>query len=228
MNKNTVYTVSLLLIICICTAYLEIFPENPDRLSAPEILTDIKNTEIIENKYEKGILTDTSFESKFLNLRFTIPENFTMSTEAELIQMVEMGAEVLSDDLKEKYDYLKADTVYEMAAASKTGAPSIMVGVEKLTLKSATVQHYINILTESVPNSNKVVAYEVREAEKVRQIAGQEYKRLSFSGIANGIPFIQDYYINKIDDRMVFFIVVYLEDTTQEVEEILSSFTPYE
>ena len=46
-------------------------------------ITEIAPEESKDN-YEKGTLTDTSFESKYLNLKFDLPEGYTMFTEQQL------------------------------------------------------------------------------------------------------------------------------------------------
>lgn len=52
-----------------------------------------------EEEYEFGVLTDTGYESKWLNVKFTAPENYIMVTAEEMNEMMERGAEAVNEEM---------------------------------------------------------------------------------------------------------------------------------
>lgn len=173
--------------------------------------------------YKKGSLTSTSFESSFLNLKFTAPEGYTMATEAEMIEMSGLGAEVAGIDA-ETYNYALANTVYEMMVTSPLGTPNIIVMAEKLAMENMTAETYCVAIASGLLVVEGI-DYTIGETKKNVMFAGQEYTQLSASGTVGEIVFLQDYYVRVNNDRIVAIIVSYTDDTTGEVATLMNNFT---
>ena len=50
-----------------------------------------------DTPYEKGTITDTDFQSEWLNLKFTPPETVVMNTEEELQSVMKQGQTTLEE-----------------------------------------------------------------------------------------------------------------------------------
>ena len=54
-------------------------------------------TDTSDTPYEKGTITDTDFQSEWLNLKFTPPETVVMNTEEELQSVMKQGQTTLEE-----------------------------------------------------------------------------------------------------------------------------------
>jgi len=176
-------------------------------------------------EYKKGVLTETSFESEFIGIRFILPEGFVMATAEDIDEMMGIGAEIAGLDQK-TVDYANLTTVYEMMASSPTGSPNVIVLAEKLVLRGITEDQYIKTLKEQLL-SLSAMDYSFDDEITSVNIAGKEYKKLTVSANANGVDIMQNYIIRKADNRMVGFITTYTDDNTEALDELMSGFSAY-
>ncbi|MDR1736837.1 MAG: hypothetical protein LBR85_08245 [Oscillospiraceae bacterium] len=172
--------------------------------------------------YEKGIITETGFESEYFGLRFTPPEDFAMSTAEEIDAMMNLGAEITGLD----FDYSTLTTVYEMMATSLSSATNVIIMAEKPTPGDITADQYLELMKvqlPAVPEMNYVVGDEITSVE----IAGETYKKLTAEGVALGFTLIQDYHVRKVGDRLIFISISYSPETEGEVKILLDAFSAY-
>jgi hypothetical protein len=178
-----------------------------------------------EADYVKGTLTETRFESEYLNLRFTLPEDYILATEEDMISMMNLGADFI--DMDEKIlDYAMVTTVYEMMASSPIGLPNVIVMAEKLTLSNMTEEQYIEALKNQLSRL-KNLTYTVHGELASIKIAGQQYKKLSVKTTINGVAVMQDYSIRKSGNRIIAVITTYTEETIADLDKLMSGFTSY-
>ena len=96
-------------------------------------------TDTSDSPYEKGTITDTDFQSEWLNLKFTPPENIIMNSEEELQSVMKQGQDTLEES--SSLDFSDDDlsgTVYEMMASSEAGFPNVSLVVEDATQEDLT------------------------------------------------------------------------------------------
>ncbi|HEX3075848.1 MAG TPA: hypothetical protein VHQ24_03145 [Lachnospiraceae bacterium] len=176
-------------------------------------------------EYKKGTVTDTAFESKFLNLKFALPENFTMVSEEELDSYVQFAAEKMySDDAKTMIDYAKASVVYEVMAKNDLGS-SISVVVENLNGKDVSIEQYIEIAKKQLTSTG--LAYTFADSTTKETLAGNEYTRLDATVEANGASMTQNMYFQKIGERMVLMTYSYTPDSEADFQTMKDAFTSY-
>lgn len=100
-------------------------------------------TDTSDSPYEKGTITDTDFQSEWLNLKFTPPETVVMNTEEELQSVMKQGQTTLEESSGvELGDDALSGTVYEMMASSISGFPNVSLVVEDASLENMTVDQY--------------------------------------------------------------------------------------
>ena len=97
MRKLTIISFVLLFSFSLLTACRtgQPTPIQEDRqTTTPE---DVQNTTPLD-EYEKGTFTETEYESKYLDLRFELPDGFLMATEDDIREMTGLGAEIMDLD----------------------------------------------------------------------------------------------------------------------------------
>ena len=104
---------------------------------------DSQSEDTKETPYEKGTITDTDFQSEWLNLKFTPPETVVMNTEKELQSVMKQGQSTLEESSGvELGEDALSGTVYEMMASSVSGFPNVSLVVEDAALENMTVDQY--------------------------------------------------------------------------------------
>ena len=174
--------------------------------------------------YEKGTITETDFQSAWLNLRFTPPETVVMNTEEELQSVMQQGQSTLEEasgvELSE--DTLSG-TVYEMMASSISGFPNVSVVVEDAALENMTVDQYFLAAQQMLDATQ--LGYTYSQVTDI-QIAGQDFRVMEASVTINDYEVLQKYCTRKQGGKFVSIILSYTTDTTAEADEILAAFTP--
>ena len=164
-----------------------------------------------DTPYEKGTITETDYQSEWLNLKFTPPETVVMNTEEELESVMRQGQSTLEESSgMELGEDALSGTVYEMMASSVSGFPNVSLVVEDAAqqMLDATQMGY----TYS----------EVTDA----QIGGQDFRVMETSVTINDYEVLQKYCTRKQGGKFVSIILSYTADTQTEADEVLAAFTP--
>ena len=174
--------------------------------------------------YEKGTITDTDFQSKWLNLKFTPPETVVMNTEKELQSVMKQGQSTLEESSGvELGEDALSGTVYEMMASSVSGFPNVSLVVENAALENMTVDQYFLAAQQMLDATGMGYTYsDITDA----QIAGQDFRVMETTVTINDYEVLQKYCTRKQGGKFVSIILSYTTDTTEEADEILAAFTP--
>lgn len=177
-----------------------------------------------DTPYEKGTITDTDFQSEWLNLKFTPPETVVMNTEEELQSVMQQGQSTLEESSGvELGEDALSGTVYEMMASSISGFPNVSVVVEDAALENMTVDQYFLAAQQMLDATGMGYTYsDVTDT----QIAGQDFLVMETSVTINDYEVLQKYCTRKQGGKFVSIILSYTTDTTAEADEILAAFTP--
>ena len=200
--------------------------QNTDSVDESEtpIPTDNQNT-ASGNAYEKGSLTETDFASKYLDLRFTLPDGLVMATEEDMQEMMGLGAEIMDLD-SDLVEYAQLTTVYEMMASSVDGSTNVLVFSEKLSMRNLTVEQYCTALKSQLQGVSSM-EYEIDDEIISVEIAGYSYEQVTASTHAYGMDMVQKYLVRKLDDRMVGFIITNSSDTEDTLNTLMAGFSKY-
>jgi len=177
-----------------------------------------------EKAYQKGILTSTTYESEFLNLKFTAPEGVKLATEEEMKSTINQSTQLLKSESL-NVDAAVDNSVIEMYAYYGDRNPNVILMTEKLQSRM-TAEKYIETLKQQLAGI-KTIQYEVTTGKGSATIAGQEYATLSATATYASISMTQEYYIRIQDGRVVSFIITFTSDTTDKKDALLSAFTEY-
>jgi hypothetical protein len=168
--------------------------------------------------YKRGKLTETGFESKYIDIKFTLPEGYIMATEEDMLERMGIGADIIGVEKK----VVELTTVYEMMASMFTGYPSVIITVEKLLYSNITTEQYLEVLRTTLLNVD-IMNYEIDNQFTSVNLAGYNYSQLSSS--IPRLNVFQNYLVRKQGNRMIGFVITYTSDTEQELETLMNGFS---
>ena len=181
--------------------------------------------------YEKGVVTETGFESKWMNLRFNTPDGASMVSQADLDAIMLQGAEwMYGEDAQAQLDYAALTTVTEMMAQNADGS-NVLVQVEKLPLLYLlmTEEEYISAIVANLENSNAGIDVTTDENVYYLTIGGESYVGIStMADYGDGMLVYQDYIVRKKDGRMISIVFSYTGDSYDNVALLVDGFSGYD
>jgi len=176
--------------------------------------------EAADDGYVRGEITDTTYESEWIGLRYELPDGFRMSGEDEMDAILQAGGEMIYEDKADDIvDYAKMIMVYEMMAKDRYG-DVITLFVEKTQFDIDTYVAAIKMQMENVDT----IDVTMDDGETV-EIGGVEFEKYSLVLDYGGMEVKEDYYLRKKGGRMICMLLGYSDDET--AERIMSGFSPY-
>lgn len=192
-----------------------------DSESEDEEADEEEEKEVSSGRYEKGIVTGTSFESKWIGLRYDMPKGFTMASEEELDAILKLGSEIIYEDNADMVvDYAKMTTVYEMMAMDSSNN-SITVLVERTAVKPEEFAEMVEAQLASVGS----IEMNLVDVEEDAQICGIDFYKYSYEISSGGVSVYQDYYMVERNGRMIEILVSYGDESFRDV--MMNGFAPY-
>jgi hypothetical protein len=177
---------------------------------------EVESTTEKAPEYQKGTLTDTGFESPWMNLKFTTPENFIMSTEEDLQNLAAEDSTEVNADVYS----------YEMVSADATTGSNVMILIENLTLSNTTIPQYIENFKQQL--LVEVPEFTFNSDLSTETLAGNEYTKLEGQATISGIECKQYDLFRKIGNKMIVIAISVLQDDSGNMyNTITNSFTPY-
>lgn len=174
--------------------------------------------------YERGVYTETGFDSEFLGFRYTTPEGYQMADEEELDELMGIVADVSGDSASDRQEeYANLENVHEMVVSDATGACNMNITLDQ---KVMPVNRYINLFKEQLQN---VPDMDVTLDENVEKtvVAGKTYRKLKAAVRAYGMSMNQEYYIARNGDRMVGITVTYFDGMEDGRDALMNGFSAY-
>lgn len=166
-----------------------------------------------KDSYKAGKITANGFESSYLNLKFALPDGFTMSNQSEIDKMTQAGANIASSDLnvdKDDIDAALSKVIYEMVAKNSTGTANVMLFAEKAQSPLVNdAQTYLEVIKNQL-NAMTTIKYKCDDKISEVTIGGQKFTKLSATASTNGVTLNQDYYCMKKGERMVCMALTYI------------------
>ena len=159
-----------------------------------------------EKEYSKGIATSDSYESEFVGLRFTPPENWVMRTEDEMTELFGDGAEEC-----------------EMGVFNAVTNESVNLLVEKLQSKNMTIDQCVKAVENTFSGSGMTLASD----DGTIDFNGEEYRNVIFDINQNGMTVKTELYLRKEGNRLIYLMLQYLDGNRANVEPALNAFSQY-
>lgn len=184
---------------------------------------------MFSSTYEKGTMTDTGFESEWLNLRFVAPEGVAMATQEELDVLMDAGADVVfGDNAETVLAYAETRLVYEMLAKHSSGA-NVAIEVELIPVlnQNMTEEQYLQILEETTEKAN--FSYVFDDEVYTCTFVGEEYvARNAVITYDSDYMVYQKMMVRKQENRMILIALTYAENGEEAGEYLLSQFDSYD
>lgn len=188
--------------------------------SEPEV--EDEKEEVYET-FVRGEWVDNVYTNDFLGFSFTLPENWTLASDEELLSMLETATdEMLTEEMKEQYDKAieSAQSFYEFAVFNLTTGESMVLNIEDLSKTVGAIllseDQFIDAL-ETNFGSVEGVKFEILNREDVSLSMGK-FRVLNIN--VNDVM-TQKYYVMKDGKYMISFIVGYLNQAHDGVDSIL-------
>lgn len=167
--------------------------------------------------YTAGTRTETSYESAWLGLRYTLPEGFVMATDEQINAAMQIGSEMLDVD-GELLDAASVRVIYEMMALSADGR-NVQIVAEIPALEDMSAELYVTTLQLQLPS----LGFETGERSTL-ELCGATYESLDASADVEGVSVCQRYLVRRVGDRMAL-ITVSAQDQAQ-LDALLTGFAP--
>lgn len=211
----------------VVTATVE--PTNTPIVTAePSSTPDTKQDTTASNTdtYKKGILTDTTFESEFLGIRYTKEGNYNLASQEELDASIQTGLDVAyGEDGKKYYDYANATLVMELLVSTSTGSPNLNINVQNLGTTSITSEQYAELAKQQFNNTN--MNYEIEDEITQETFVGETYYVIHLTNNIQGIKLIQKVYFRNKADRMITITLSYMPGQEDAANDLMGQFKPY-
>lgn len=181
--------------------------------------------EVVYSSYVRGVWTDNVYTNNYLGFSFTLPENWVIASDEELMTMLDTASEDLSEDMKKKYDLAieKAVSFFDFAIFNVSTGETVMLHVEDLTKNALgvlyTEDNYIDIVERDFKDSVDL-EIEVYERSNVSFAFGK-FRSMKIN-IENLMT--QEYLVTKDGKYMISFMLSYLDQYHEGVDSILEQF----
>lgn len=173
--------------------------------------------------YVKGTNYGTYWESEWLGMRYDQPDGFTLLSDSQLNDALQVGNNLVDGAFGEgTADIAGQNTVYELMVMSYSGNPNFNLGVEK---SEDSVDDYAGRLGLALQAYYGDSLVNQSGFEGTQGIGGLYFEKYSFIVDDGTLGMHQTYYITKKEDRLVYIIISYSENSPEDAEAILSGFS---
>lgn len=168
-----------------------------------------------------GKWEDNVYKNDFLNIEYTLPENWSKYSDEEIAEAMDLGKELLNDEQKMSQKLAELTTVTYMMTSDPSTGNNVILMSEKPILKNMTAENYLNALKTSIEKSENI-SYEVDQPTS-ETINGIKYNTLLAKASYSGVELKQKYYVRK---QGKYFIGIIATSTTGDegLNQIASAF----
>jgi hypothetical protein len=156
----------------------------------------------------RGAVNGTSYTNSYLGFTFTAPNTWVYATDAEIAEMINVGAEaVLGDAFKETIK--NVPTFYDMMVSDAVTRSNINVGYENLSKSYAsniTEEQYLAAAKAQFENISGMTVVFPSTYDTVK-LGQTEFLRAVCTVTMQGSTMTQVYYVHKLGGYMGFVIV---------------------
>ena len=159
--------------------------------------TTVESTEK-EKELSRGTVDGNVYTSEFIGLSFTKPDMWVYSTDEEIAQLMDVGAEILNSS-NFSAEAAKLVTVYDMMARDLLTGNNINITFENLQKSAAsnvTEEQYLAAFEQLMTNQASAMNYKFSDVSE-RTLAGQTFHHVKATGAYMGVEFDQHVYIRK-------------------------------
>lgn len=162
-------------------------------------------------EYSQGKLTDTTYESEYVGVRFKLPEGYQM----EPASVINTQNELIAKSEDEGQKYMK----YEAIVQNPDENIQVIVSVDRNKADYDEVTYLTNVASSYQAVEGAVIDNQV----VTKKIGNKEYYTMKVS-MNHGVIY---YCIRKYADDFVTFIISYPEGSEAKLDKLMAEFKPY-
>ncbi len=175
------------------------------------------NNQTTKKELSRGKWEDKVYTNEFADLKFTLPDGWTRSTDEEIAETMQLGEEVLKNENLYISEISKLNVVYDMMAKNASTGGNVIVMMEK---NAGTAKDYADSLKtqlEKVTQMNYTIG-DITEAK----IGDNAYTVVAAKASVSGATVFQSYYLRDEGDYVVAVLVT--ETSQDNLDKIVKCF----
>lgn len=161
--------------------------------------------------FVRGVWTDNVYSNEFLNLTFTMPEDWAYASDEEIAEQMGLAAEYASSTTEYAKAYADTKNIYDMISQNQVNGSDVIVMAENLALTVGGTaydeQAYLDAVSEQLLQQDSL-DYSIEGETQDVTLGGETYKMLTtnlYEGELN-----QCYLVRRVGKYMEAIIVTYL------------------
>ncbi len=173
--------------------------------------------------FVQGVRTDSSYTNETIGIRIDLTDDYVMATEDEILQMMQLGADVILDPEQSKnlIDISNITMLYEMMASNPSTGATIMIGAEKPLLSGMNQEQYVGANVKQIKEYLKVDDVEQDSLE----MCGKNWDMIGYQLDFSGITLNYILLVTKAGDRFVTLNFTALDE--ESLDELISLVSCY-
>ncbi len=168
----------------------------------------------------RGTWVDNVYSNDFMNIKFNMPETWAKYSDEEIATLMNIGAEMLTDDQKKLAELTEQNGLYCMVSNDPATGANVILLLEKPALK-VTPEFYLNSIKTQLESVN-TMTYTIGDIYDAK-VANQDFYAIDAKATANNQTIQQNYYVKAIDKYMASIIITTTEES--QLEDILGYFS---
>lgn len=165
--------------------------------------------------FKRGAISDDGvYSSEYAGFCFETPDDWTVMTEAQLMQLMNLGLEYIGNEDALDDELLKQAAIFDYSARDDVGRnitfmfENLEVSTGSKLAKNINEKEYLAALIDQLGTVSGVKYSDFSPVEKV-ELGGQTFYRQSFSAnyTMNNYTVKQFYYVKKYDGLMMYIIM---------------------
>ncbi len=182
-------------------------------------------SQVLKGKITAGTWDGMTFTNTWSDIKFTLPDDFTILTPDEIAEVNSTGKETMVNNGSNsaEFDIASMKSMYDCMFYLEDGMSNISIMYENLDFgnqKNVTEADYAKAINDQLA-AVTTIKFEPLDSSK-RTIAGHEFyaNNLLVNDFVN-----QTYYLYKFDNAMMCIITTYIGDSEESMNKFLDSIT---
>lgn len=174
--------------------------------------------------YVKGTVTDNVYESSWLNMKITLPEDLLFLTEEEIQEVADTGEENMNEEGQAAVAEMEDTSVYELIARNTTQDFTATLLTEDSPMANITANQYLQAVKSELQSfTTDEMEYTFSDEIATVSIGGQDYQQMATSVTYMDVNMHQDYCTRKQDNKLITWILVYTDDSAATKDAFFAS-----
>ncbi len=164
-----------------------------------------------------GTVSETGYVSKELGIKFTASEN---------VQMMHYTEDVEVSEYTDDVEIADSESAAEFSAFNVVSGSNVAFAVSPKT--SVTAAEYLEYIRPYLEGTSNGVTYVAAPGTQKFELAGYEFEKIEFVVTTGETILNMDYCAGNINGRLVFAVIVYVDDAEVDAQDFIGGFSRIE